>query len=190
MSIPASISAAVVDTIIAFLLPLLLPGAGGDIQAANAVALELLADHQPQTGRELRLAGEAIAFSLKGLAMLGKSAEPASSVEGLNSSLKWACSLARSGHQAQRRLDELQRLRRPAARRREPVAEPDPGPEAPAAAEPVTARDALSAASPAPEPSSQPDVAAIAQASRAGESRRPMSRRPRPRSPKPRSCST
>jgi hypothetical protein len=157
MPIPA-ISAAVVDMVIGFLLPLLLPGAGGNVQAATAVVLELLAGHQPQTARELRLAGEAVAYSLKGLAMLGKASEPGISTEVMDSSLKWACTLARSGHQAQRRLDELQRIGRPAARRQDPAAEPGPGPKSPAAAELIAAGPAPSAAAPGPEPASS-DVA-------------------------------
>jgi hypothetical protein len=111
MSFATSIPEAVVNLVVGFLLPLLLPTVGGDRQAASVLALDLLASYNPQGPRELSLAGEAIAHSLKALALLARSAEPDIAAEKLENSLKWACSLSRSSHQAQRRLDALQRAR-------------------------------------------------------------------------------
>ena len=115
MTLPASIPQAAIDLVLSLLLPLILPSTGGDTQATRALALQLLADHNPQTARELRLQeARPHRYSLKGLTMLANSAEPGIIAEKLDTALKWACSLSRSGHQAQRRLDELQR---PAPRR-------------------------------------------------------------------------
>ncbi len=125
MSLLTDLPAAALDFVIAFLLPLILPRNGGDAQAARTLALQMLEDHHPQTVRELRLAGEAVAFSLKSLTMLAESAEPNIAAEKLESSMKWACGLSRSGHLAQRRLDELQRLRKTGGR---PAEIPKPTP--------------------------------------------------------------
>src|SRR4051812_28949330 len=76
MSFPAAISSTAIEFALGTLLPVLLAGVGGDAAAARALAIELLREHGPQTARELRLAGEAIGHSLKGMAMLAQSAEP------------------------------------------------------------------------------------------------------------------
>jgi hypothetical protein len=107
---------ALLEMFVSFLLPLLLPAAGGDHAAARAAALELLAEYHPRTARELDLAAEAVANSLKSLTMLAQSAEPGLSQAALNDTLKWATSLSREGHRAQRRLDQMQRARRAAAK--------------------------------------------------------------------------
>ena len=124
MSLPASLPASAVNMVIGMLLPLILPGVDGDVQEARDLALHLLWEYQPQTGRELQLAGEAVGCSLRGLAMLAQSAEPGIRSDKLEMSLKWACSLSRSGHQAQRRLNELQRTAR-AGRREDPAPAPE-----------------------------------------------------------------
>jgi hypothetical protein len=112
MSLSATIPAGAVDLAVALLLPLILPGLGCDTRAAAALVLQLLAEYEPHTARELRLATEAIGFSIKGAATLAESAEAGIAREKREASIKWACSLTRSGHQAQRRLMELQRAPR------------------------------------------------------------------------------
>jgi hypothetical protein len=107
---------ALLEMFVSFLLPLLLPAAGGDPAAARAAVLELLAEYDPRTARELDLAAEAIANSVKSLTMLAQSAEPGLSQKALSDTLRWATSLSREGHRAQRRLDQMQRARRAAAR--------------------------------------------------------------------------
>ena len=109
MSFPATIPTAAIEFVLCMLLPVLLPGLGGDNAAARALAIELLAEQGPRTAHELRLAAEAIGQSLKGLAMLADSAAPDIAPAQLERSLKWATRLARAGHQAQARLDTLQR---------------------------------------------------------------------------------
>ena len=118
MTFPDSIPQAAINLVLSFLLPLILPSTGGDTQAARDLALCMLAEHTPQTARELRLAAETIGYSLRGLTLLANSAEPGIAADKHDTALKWACSLSRSGHQAQRRLDQLQRpATRPAPRR-------------------------------------------------------------------------
>jgi hypothetical protein len=79
--------------------------------------------------------------------MLAQSAEPGIRLDKLEMSLKWACSLSRSGHQAQRRLNELQRT--PRAGRRE-----DPPEQAAPAATPAYPTPA-SVAEPEPPPAAE-----------------------------------
>jgi len=113
---------AALQFVISVLLPLILPRNGGDPTAARSLALDLLEDHQPRSVRELRLAGEAVAFSLKSLTALAESAEPNLAAEKQEAAMKWACALSRSGNLAQRRLDQLQGPRKPT---RQPDVTPD-----------------------------------------------------------------
>lgn len=112
-----NISASVLDLILGILLPLLRPTIG-DEQAARAVALELLAAHDPRTNKELCLTAEAIAYSLRGLTLLVQSTEPGASLEQRLAVITSACRLDNAGARAQRRLDQAQRAvrqpRRPA----------------------------------------------------------------------------
>jgi len=137
MSLSPNLPQAAVDMVVALLLPLILPGLNGDIPAARALALHMLSEYHPQSVLELRFAGEAIGFSLKSLASLARSAEPGISPETLDNALKWACSLSRSGHQAQRRLNDLQRPPR-GKRQAEPAQEAAPAVEAAAETPPAT----------------------------------------------------
>jgi hypothetical protein len=164
------IPAAAITLVISFLLPLLLPATGGDVEAAKSVALALLSEYQPRTARELRLAGEAIVSSLKGLSLLALSGEPGIDRETLDTTLKWATSLSRSSHAAQRRLDTLQRLRRASL---QPDAEPLPAlaqadPPAPMADAPRTEADGGRAVTTAADvPSADLAAAGLAQSDEA-----------------------
>ncbi|MFL5252208.1 MAG: hypothetical protein ACJ8AI_04835 [Rhodopila sp.] len=109
MSISASIPTAFVDVVIGCLLPLLLRGTGGDAQAADALARHLLTEYHPRTAQELHLAGESITNRLKSMLLLAASAEPGIAAEAEDTALKWATSLTRAGHQAERKPDRLQR---------------------------------------------------------------------------------
>jgi hypothetical protein len=81
----------------------------------------MLGEYQPETVRELRLAGEAIGLSLHSLAAFSESAEPGITADQLATARRWSCSLSRAGSAAHRCLDQLQRARR--------AGQPD-GPEA------------------------------------------------------------
>ena len=120
-----NIPATALEMAFALILPLILPTLKNDTEAARALALHMLGEYHPQTVRELRLATEAISFSIKSLIVLAESAEPDIKPEKLDASLKWATSLGRASHQAQRRLTEFQRAARttPAP---EPAIEPVP----------------------------------------------------------------
>ena len=116
MTFPSTISTTAIEYVIGCLLPLLMAGLGGDEPAARALAVELLASHNPQTPHELRLAGNAVGLSLQGLAKLADSAAPGITSEKQDVALKWACSLSRAGQATERRLEEIQRVRRAEAR--------------------------------------------------------------------------
>ena len=121
-----------IDVALSLLLPLILPPLNYDEDAARSLALHMLAEYNPRTARDLRLATEAIGFSLRSLMILGESVEPGIKTEALDITLKWATSLSRSSHQAQRRLTEFQR-----AARTSPAPEPDSHPEPNAHPEPA-----------------------------------------------------
>ena len=112
MSLSPNLPASAIETVLAFLLPLILPTINNDTAAATALAIHMLRDYDPRTARELRLAAEAIGYSLKGLTVLAESAEPGIKAEKREADIKWACSLTRSGHQSERRLSQAQRAAR------------------------------------------------------------------------------
>ncbi|MFL5286668.1 MAG: hypothetical protein ACJ8AW_38270 [Rhodopila sp.] len=124
MSFAPNLSDSVVNLVIGPSLPLLLRSAGGAPKAARALVLKLLADHCPQTAGELRLAGEVIGYSLKGMTMLAKSAEPGLTAAETENALMWATRLKRMSDQTLRRLDELQRARAKAHAAHAPVTPP------------------------------------------------------------------
>jgi hypothetical protein len=151
MSFAANILETAVNLVVLSLLPLLLPVVGGDTDAARAAVLELLVDHRPRTAQELILAGQAVGHAIKGLQMLAQSAEPGIADDKRDSALKWACSLTRSGHQAQRKLEALRRPRRMVPRGEavpEEVADPNVVDNTP--------RDIAHAAVTQPEPTTPP----------------------------------
>ncbi len=152
MSLSATLPTAALDVALSFLLPLILPALGNDAAAARALVLHMVAEYDPQSVRELRLAAEAIGFSLKSLTVLAESAEPDIAAGRLDVTLKWASSLSRSSHQAQRRLTEVQRAARTAPAPEPPYLEPatETAPTETVAAEP---------APPAPAPQPEPDTA-------------------------------
>jgi len=107
MPFPDTIPAAVIELVAGFLLPLLIGTCGGDAQAAKDTALRLLAEHKPHTGEELHLAGTAIGYRIRSLAMVVRSADPSLPPKSEDAALKMACSLTRTTEQALRRLDNL-----------------------------------------------------------------------------------
>ena len=111
MSFSSDLSRAAIEMVVSLLLPLIVPTLEGDADAATSLALEMLAEYRPMTVRELRLAGEIIGFSLNSLHALAQAADRDVAAEKLSVPRRWACSLSRSGHQAQRKFDEMQRQR-------------------------------------------------------------------------------
>ena len=109
MSQSRNLPATAIDSVLAFLLPLILPTLNDDHTAARDLALTMLAEYHPASVRELRLAAEAIGFSPQSLALLAQSAAPDSPPYQREADAKSACTLNRSSHQSQRRLTEIQR---------------------------------------------------------------------------------
>ncbi|MFL5283494.1 MAG: hypothetical protein ACJ8AW_21490 [Rhodopila sp.] len=72
----ASFTPAVLDRILALLATLFLPSTAGNLEAARSAAAALLASYDVRTGRQLRLAALAIAFSFGALDSLSRAAAP------------------------------------------------------------------------------------------------------------------
>ena len=68
--------AGAVDFVVGILVRLILPTLGDDPAAARALARDMLAEYQPGTLKELRLAAEIIGLSLNALNALADAAQP------------------------------------------------------------------------------------------------------------------
>jgi hypothetical protein len=111
-NLAATLSAAILDTILGRLALLFLSGAAGDLTAARNAAAQMLAAYHPQTEDELRLAAEIAGFSFHALEALGQAAGPDMPLTRILRLRGSAVSLSRESHKAQRRLDQLQKIRR------------------------------------------------------------------------------
>ena len=182
----ANLPAAAIEVALGLLLPLILPTLKNDTQAATGLALHMLAEYEPRSVRDLRLATEAIGYSLRSLMILAESIVPGIKTEALDITLKWATSLSRSSHQAQRRLTEFQRAtpvtathpetdhpqtasaEPPQPATRETAAHPEPTNPEPAHPEAARAESphptVTTAAAPAASPNPDPDCADVATA--------------------------
>ena len=158
MSQSRNLPATAIDSVLAFLLPLILPTLNDDHTAARDLALTMLAEYHPASVRELRLAAEAIGFSLQSLAFLAQSAAPDSPPYQREADAKSACTLNRSSHQSQRRLTEIQRDARMASPS-EPLttAPSQPAPPPPSPSQPGPSQ-------PDPSPDTPPLTVAAAEA--------------------------
>jgi hypothetical protein len=115
MSLSATLPTAVLETIVGRLAPLFLTGAAGEATAARHAAAQMLVAYHPETEDELGLAAEIISFSLHALEALSQAATldmPLTKILRLRGS---AVSLSRESHEAERRLDQLQKARRAGA---------------------------------------------------------------------------
>jgi hypothetical protein len=104
-------AAALMETILARLTPLLITAACSDPDAARLAAQQLLLSRQPQTDAELTLCAEIVSFSLHALDALGQSADPELPLTRKLRLRGSAVSLSREAHKAERKLDQLQKLR-------------------------------------------------------------------------------
>jgi hypothetical protein len=109
MSQPATITAAIFDKILAFLAPLFLVAATGDIGAAQEAASAMLASYNPRTNRELRFAALSIAFAFGALETLSKAADPELALNQVLRLRGNANALNRSAQQNESRLEKLQK---------------------------------------------------------------------------------
>jgi hypothetical protein len=112
MSLPKTLPAAVLETILTRLAALFLAGAAGDTAAAREAAAQMLSAYTPQTEDELRLAANTIGFSFHALEALGQAAGPDMPLAKILRLRGSAVSLSRESFKAQRRLDQLQKARR------------------------------------------------------------------------------
>ena len=111
MSLPSTIPAATLETILNRLASLLLDGAKGDIQAARDAASQSLAGYHPQTEDELRVAANIICFSLHALEALAQASEPGMPITRILRLRGSAVSLNRESAKAERRLEQLRKAR-------------------------------------------------------------------------------
>jgi hypothetical protein len=109
MSQPATITAAIFDKILAFLAPLFLVAATGDIGAAQEAASAMLASYNPRTNREMRFAALSIAFAFGALETLSKAADPELALNQVLRLRGNANALNRSAQQNESRLEKLQK---------------------------------------------------------------------------------
>ena len=113
-SVPGSLPAALLETVINRLAVLFLIGAHGEMAAAREAVRGLLLSHQPETEHELHLAAEVVSFSAHALEALSQAADPDLSLTRILRLRGSAVSLSREAHKSRRRLDKLQRDRRTA----------------------------------------------------------------------------
>jgi hypothetical protein len=112
MCLPATIPATVIETILARLALLFLAATNGDVTAARQAAMGTLADYQPQTPAELRLAANAVSLSLHALEALSQAALPEMPITRILRLRGGAVSLNREAEKTERRLEKLQQGRR------------------------------------------------------------------------------
>ncbi len=112
MSLATIITPAILDKIIGLLVPLFLTGAAGDLLTARHAASRLLADYQPETEEELRLAAEIICFGFGALDALSQSMAPNLTLNAILRLRGSANTQQRSANQCQRTLDKLRTQRR------------------------------------------------------------------------------
>nr|WP_294552523.1 hypothetical protein [uncultured Rhodopila sp.] len=105
-----TITAVILDKILAFLAPLFLQAASGDAAAAREAARALLAEHNPRTDRELRRAALIIAFDFGALDALSRSVADDLTLNQVLRLRGNANALNRASLQNQKALDALQQL--------------------------------------------------------------------------------
>nr|WP_294517163.1 hypothetical protein [uncultured Rhodopila sp.] len=105
-----TISAVILDKILAFLAPLFLAAASGDTTAARQAARALLADYNPRTDNELRRAALIIAFDFGALDALSRSVADDLTLNQVLRLRGNANALNRASLQNQKALDALQQL--------------------------------------------------------------------------------
>lgn len=101
-----SITQTVFDRVMAFLAKIFLPTCAYDPERARDAALEALAEYDPRTNRELRLAALALAFSLGALDALSRAADEELSVNQVLRLRSSANALHRSASHAEQALAE------------------------------------------------------------------------------------
>ena len=123
-TVPTTISAAILETILIRLTALFLTGAAGNAITARHAASTMLAAYHPRTEDELRLAASIISFAFQALEALAQAATPNMPLARILRLRGSAVSLSRESSKAEHRLGQLQKAR-PAEIQSEP-AQPEP----------------------------------------------------------------
>jgi hypothetical protein len=126
MSFPATLPAAILETVLIRLAALFLTGAAGDPTAARHAASLMLDAYHPETPDELRLAANIVIFSFQALEALSQAATPDMSLTRILRLRGSAVSLSRESAKAERRLGQLQKARQQPAQARQPEIQPEP----------------------------------------------------------------
>ncbi|MBS0641279.1 MAG: hypothetical protein JSS43_15500 [Proteobacteria bacterium] len=150
MSTTPVIPAAIIETVLALIMPLILPGVDNDREVARATAWHMIGDYKPRTAEEFRLAGQIVSFSLQSIVALADATKPDLSVNQICRYRASAVSLKRAEVAAQRQLDALRK-----AAPQDSKAEPDLAAVGDTPAAPAVEPDA--------PPPGDPDVAAAAE---------------------------
>jgi hypothetical protein len=124
MSIPNSIPAPIVETVLFQLIPLFLSATKGDREAARQAALERLGTYQPHDAMELTLAATIIGFSYHAEMARHQATDPKLSPNMMARMLKNEASMRREAERSRKELEKVQMARRA---RQEPV-NPTPAP--------------------------------------------------------------
>jgi hypothetical protein len=111
MSLPSTLPAAILETILTGLAALFLTGANGDTAAARHAASCMLGAYHPETEDELRLAANIVGFSFHAIEALGQAAAPDIPLTRILRLRGSAVSLSRESAKAERRLAELRKAR-------------------------------------------------------------------------------
>jgi hypothetical protein len=125
MSLSAIITPAILDTVLGRLAGHFLVTTKGDLPTARHAASRLLVAHDVRTVEELHLAADIVSLGFHTLEALSQAADPDLS---LNKKLRLrggAVSLSRERHKAQRKLDQLKRVRLIAQAQPEIAANPE-----------------------------------------------------------------
>jgi hypothetical protein len=141
-TLPASIPAAILETVLTGLAALFLAGAGGDMAAARHAASCMLAAYHPESEAELCLAANIVGFSFHAIEALGQAAAPDIPLTRILRLRSSAVSLSRESAKAERRLAQLRNARQhPAA-----AVETQPAPAAEQALAPIQDNGKIAAA--------------------------------------------
>ncbi len=115
------------NTIVNQVAMLLLPAAGGDLDAARQAATATIAAYDPKTEAELALAARIVGFSLQAIEALAQAANPELPLTRVLRLRGGAVSLSREAQKAERQLEQ-RRKQREAGVPESALAQPDPVP--------------------------------------------------------------
>jgi hypothetical protein len=126
MSLPPSLPAPIVETVLTRLAALFLAGAGGDMAAARHAASQMLAAYHPRTPDELLVAANIVIFSFQALEALAQACTPDMSITRILRLRGGAVSLSREAAKAERHLGQLQKAPQQPIQAQQPEIQPEP----------------------------------------------------------------